>query len=524
MELPRLLGRGGMQDIVIPFLGYNCTDTGGRGEFVYTENLSSDYFPHIGPRKPRESVKAMGKGNGLLAREEKLFYVDGTAAYYDGVQVGTVTDSKKELLNYGAYILIFPDKKYYQTVTKEFGSLEHTFISSGQVRYEQSHLTETKLDGTGQPYTKIYATGIDRGFEKGDGVTISGSTIKELNKTTVIQDKGDGWILVIQPIQSNTSQSAAITIKREVPDMDFHVVSANRLWGCSSKNHEVYASKLGSPQNFHVLQTVASDSWAATIANDGDFTGAVCFLGYVMFFKENSLYKIYGNNPRNFQIVESQLRGVEKGAEKSLCIVNEVLYYKAKDGIMSFQGAMPFEVGTKIGNGYHGGAAGTKGNKYYISMEKEGKHHFFVYDTVRDLWHREDNEKALSFARGGNDLYYLTDRELKKIDGTSGGQLIPWECITTDFDYQNADSKYVQRISLRASVSNRSYMEVWIQYDTNEVWERVAGIGGTGKNTVTLPIIPKRSDHFKIKIKGQGNVKVYDMTLWIFTGSEKRRR
>ena len=151
---------------------------------------------------------------------------------------------------------------------------------------------------------------------------ISGFNVESLNKTTVLKDVGEGYLLIVGPIDKDGSQTEPITIKRTVPDMDFYTVSENRLWGCSSKNHEIYASKLGSFRNFNCFDGVSSDSCAATIASDGDFTGAITYLGYVMFWKENAVYKVYGNRPSNFQIVEGMLRGVAKGCGKSLCIVN----------------------------------------------------------------------------------------------------------------------------------------------------------------------------------------------------------
>lgn len=96
-------------------------------------------------------------------------------------------------------------------------------------------MTETDLDPEGQIYVKIEAAGINTGFETGDGVEISGFLVESLNKTTVLKDVGDGYILIVGPIDKDGSQTEPITIKRTVPDMDFYTVSENRLWGCSSK-------------------------------------------------------------------------------------------------------------------------------------------------------------------------------------------------------------------------------------------------------------------------------------------------
>lgn len=522
MKLPRLSGSSPMEDILIQFGGYHNTERAGKGEFTAMENMTGDRYPLLSPRKARGTIGTLGKANGLLARE-KLFWVDGEGLYYDGKKIGEAEDSEKTLLSFGAYILIFPDKKYYNTADGSLGEMENRYTSSGQVRWEQTYLTETELDGEGQVYIKISASGIDEGFAAGDGVTLAGFTEDALNGDHVIQDIGEGWMKIIAAIDEDGSQSGTVTIERTLPDMDFYTVAENRLWGCSSANHEIYASKLGDFKNFHCYESLATDSWASTIANDGDFTGAITYLGYVLFFKENSIHKIYGSKPSNFQIVEGQLRGVEKGSSRSMQIVNEVLYYKAASGIMSFQGNLPYEVGAQIEGGYHNAWAGTVENKYYISMEKDGVFHLFVYDAARGIWHREDSTAAKFFTKDGSRLYYLDGNTIKTITGADD-ELIEWYAETADYTYQMSGSKFISRISLRCEAADGAGIEIWIDYDSRGAWQRLQSIGGRGKGIVNIPLIPRRCDHFKLKFSGYGKSAIHDMTLYLATGSNERRR
>lgn len=485
------------------------------------QNMTGDRFPFLSPRKPRGTERELRNAGGILARE-KLFWIDGSEAFYGGEKVGEVSEGKKRLLSMGARVLIFPDKKYYNTADGEFGNLENKFVSAGTVRYSQSWLTETELSARGQTYVKLQATGIEAGFRKGDGVEISGFTPEELNKTTVIKDIGEGYITIVAAIEKDGSQTGAVTIWRKLPDMDFLTVAENRLWGCSSKNHEIYASKLGSPFNFYCFEGLASDSYAATVANDGDFTGAITYLGYVLFFKENSVQKIYGSKPANFQMIEGQLRGVEAGSADSLQIVNEVLYYKSADGIMSYQGSMPYAVGAVIEKGYKNAVAGSSGSKYYVSMEKEGKHSLFVYDAGKGLWHREDDTNAAAFTRMGDKLYYLEGNTLRTTEG-GDEEVIEWEAVTGDLPYRTAESKFISRLSLRCSVALGA-LEVWIDYDSRGAWQRLRSMGGKGLGLRSVPLIPQRCDHFRLKLRGYGECLLQDLTVFISYGSNERRR
>lgn len=521
MRLPRLSGSRPAGDVLVQFKGYNSTDRAGRGEFTAMENMTGDRFPLLSTRRARGTVQTLTKANGIHMRE-KMMWCDGTELFYGGEKIGDVEDSEKTFLSFGAYVLIFPDKLMYNTADGTLQQMERTFTSAG-ASWKQTYLTETELDGDGQVYIQISAAGIHEGFEKGDGVELRGFTVEELNGTHVIQDIGEGWIKIIAAIEEDGSQTEEIAVKRRMPECDFWTVAENRLWGCSSRNHEVYASKIGSPWNFYCFEGLASDSYAATIANDGDFTGAITYLGYVMFFKENSIHKIYGNKPSNFQIVEGQLRGVAKGCHRSMQIVNEVLYYKSTSGVMSFQGSLPYEVGAPLGEGYGKAEAGTVDNKYYISMEKDGAYHLFVYDAEKGLWHREDSTQARWFTKEGNTLYYLDGNTIKKIAGNDT-DVIEWYAETADYTYQIDSSKFISRISLRCEVPNGSALEVWISYDSRGVWKRLKSIGGSLKNIINVPLIPSRCDHFKLRFSGYGQCAIHDMTIYLKTGSNERRR
>lgn len=525
MHLPRLSGSQGTSDISVVWKGYNRTDMAGRGEFSDMQNMTGDRFPLLCPRKPRGTLKELTKANGLIARE-KLMWADGTELYYNNEKIADVTDGEKRFINYGAYVLIFPDKTYYNTADGTYGSMENEYKSGGAVSWKQTYLTETDLDGEGQIYIQISAAGIDEGFRKGDGVELTGFREEALNGYHVIKDIGEDWIKIIAAIDEDGSQTAEVTVSRKLPEMDFYTVSGNRLWGCSSKNHEIYASQIGSPFNFYVFEGLASDSYGTTIATDGDFTGAVTYAGYVLFFKENSVSKIYGTKPSNFQVIEAQLRGVEKGSENSLAIVNEVLYYKSAGGVMSFQGGMPYDVGAAIEKGYRNAYAGTVGDKYYVSMENKQGHSLFVYDTTKELWHKEDHTAAKYFTKRGTELYFLDGDTIKIIEPTEAAEdgIIEWFAETTDYTYQTDRSKFISRISLRCEVPPSAAMEIWIRYDSRGEWILLESIGTKTKNISNIPIIPKRCDHFRLKFAGYGDCVIHEMTIYLTTGSMERRR
>ena len=130
------------------------------------------------------------------------------------------------------------------------------------------------------------------------------------------------------------------------------------MWGCSSSKHEIYACKQGDPKNWHVFMSIATDSYTATVGSDGDFTGACTHLGYVCFFKEDMLHQVSGNYPSNYTITDLRCRGVEKGSEKSMAVVNEVLYYKSRSAICAYDGSLPGSISAALGDVRYKNAVG----------------------------------------------------------------------------------------------------------------------------------------------------------------------
>ena len=150
-------------------------------------------------------------------------------------------------------------------------------------------------------------------MRKEDGIRISGYLTEKMDalKNILINDEGDNLYSTNTYIIDKTDNAITIpgiyrnavdddedyselelTIERKVPDMEYITECNNRLWGCSKDGHEIYASKLGDVKNWNCFRGNSMDSWAATIGSDGKFTGAITFLGYPMFFKEDSLIKI----------------------------------------------------------------------------------------------------------------------------------------------------------------------------------------------------------------------------------------
>ena len=520
MHLPNLNDSDKQIKQIVDFRGYNHNPSIIDGEFYDMFNLSSSQYPVLSPRKPRGTVQVLTSPNGIIAKNA-LAWVDGTNFYYNGVIKGTVSNNQKQLLSMGAYILIFPDKVYYNTSTDVFGNLETTFSTSESVPIYRCTLDGT-ISSTGL-YLRIIISGLGNVFKQYDGVTISGCSVAELNTTKIIRNIGTDYIVVDAGSVTNYINTG-IVMKRTVPDMDFLVENTNRVWGCSSSKHEIYASKLGDPFNWNCFEGISTDSYAATIGSDGDFTGGISYLGYVLFFKEDRIHKIYGSKPSNFQIFDNACKGVAKGSEKSLSIVNNILFYLSRDGIMAYQGSLPENISHEFGDvKYSNAVSGALVDKYYISMkDSSNTWHLFVYDNRLNMWHKEDNTHATYFTMLNGELYYIdaSTNTLKKMIGTDT-DLIRWYGEFSDYSEQSMNKKYIHRIQLRAELEASSTMEAWIMYDNTGIWERIITISGRMKKLYNIPIKVRRCSFYKLKLSGIGQCKIYSFAKIYREGSDK---
>ena len=85
------------------FGGYNHTLAAQDGELWDMQNMSSDLYPLLSPRKPRYLLRTLTAPNGFFAKDG-LYWVDGTGFYADGTKRGTVTSGRKQFAAIGAHI------------------------------------------------------------------------------------------------------------------------------------------------------------------------------------------------------------------------------------------------------------------------------------------------------------------------------------------------------------------------------------------------------------------------------------
>lgn len=583
MKLPLLNELPTTRQMIDVFGGYNHNLRIGEGEFYDMKNLSSDDYPVLSPRRKRGSYATPEKPSGLLAKDA-LCYVDGKNIVIgdDTIDMELSTNEAmlpKTLISMGAYIIIMPDKKYINTKDhSDRGAIDANYADGGvstpihfenckldgsffqptiQAKAPTSHSdgdywvdtsstqfvlkqwSETKYEWVNidTTYVRIsFRSGKDLPFVKGDGVTISGITqsgLTSFNGRKIIQEAGTNYIVIEGIMGASRYCEDNISIINQMPEMDFVIESGNRLWGCrygldlnGNFVNEIYASKLGDFKNWNSFDGISTDSYTASLGTDGEFTGAINYLGSPIFFKETVMHKVYGNYPANYRIQDTACRGVQKGCSKSLAIVNEVIYYKSRTSVCAYDGSLPTEISSAFGDvSYFNATAGALGNKYYISMsDSSDMWHLFAFDTLRGLWHREDDTQATDFCNCRGDLYYIdhADNQIKTVKGTGVLETSPisWEAVTGVIGTDSPDKKYISRLDVRMLLTVGTRVYIYIEYDSCGKWEHMFTMTGTKLQSFAVPIRPRRCDHMRLRIIGNGEAKIYSICKTIEQGSD----
>ena len=611
------------------FRGYNHNLRIAENEFYDELNLSTDNYPVLSTRKKRKRGIEIPAGKqlcGAIGRAADIYYVladsEGGAGLYKngnvldlksstGEEMLLTGDGRRQMLFFGAYLLIFPDCRVYNTVN---GNMEKYLVPArtnctlelqykGQNgTYESADLTlitESELNDQPSVYiNKLLACldandknnilwwgtiGIDEtswhsektysiddfrlkitlaedSFEdnqlivnfselatkpvftpqKNFGnleryeqtVYVSGkylqdypmiySKIEISNNNTAICTKGNGETRVLDTVNDIVKISKDFL---KVNSFDYITECQNRLWACrSGKNvngdtvNAIYATELGKFDVWSNYEASASAAYEASVGTPGAFTGVYVVNQNPIFFKEDCIHKVYVSATGAHQIVTQELPGIEEGADKSIVQLNGAVIYKSRDGFVIYDGTSVSSVSSSLGDiRYTNAIAGVSGNKYVVfCKDNQNKSHIFTYDLRLGIWHKETTPESdiVDMTQCDGKLYMISDR-IYVHDAVVGDEAAPpFMFETGDIGFSDPDRKYIMRIDLRLSLDFGSRMRIWVQYDSDGRWIETGSLHGMKMvpKVVQLPILPRRCDHFRLKVTGTGMFNLYSIT------------
>ena len=564
------------------FLGYDHRPEPAAGAFTDMRGLGPQAFPELATRPPRGRIRHLEQPGGLLAKDA-LVTVEGGALCLNGhpTALTGLTPGPKQLISMGAWILVFPDKVWIDSADlTSFGSLEADWSYQGAVEYAlcdregvllgaptesaeepgQAQNGALWLDTGGtEPVLRRYSSSqmawieepaccprlrfsgmgdIPRLFRRLDGVTLTGTAFPAvLDGEKLIWALGGGaeerdWIVVDGLIRGSQSlEGQQIRLSRKLPDMDYVCECQNRLWGCrygireGRTVNEIYASALGDPRNFHQFLGLSTDSWTASVGSDGPWTGAIAYMGHPCFFKEERIHTVTVSATGAHRLDETAGRGPQRGAAGSLCLVGETLYYKSRDGACAWQGGFPRQIGEALGElTCTAAVGGSVDGRWYLSLESQGAWTLYVFDPALGLWYKDGPLQAAAFAALEGELYAIEGDtgDLICLKGTAGARETAPAFLAETGPMRALwpDRQYLRRLDLDLWTGPGTRVEVWLRYDEEEDWQKAAQLERPGGGSVRLQIPPRRCDRLRLRIQGEGELRLRAIAQILERGSD----
>lgn len=557
MQFPFLPGKALSCHKISAFAGLDRTESASLPGFSHMENLSGEHYPAASPRQPRTRVLS-GQVQGL-STDNGLCYVAGGSFYIAGNPVLTgLSEGEKQLISMGAKVIILPDKKWLNTVDLSTGNLEATVEAVNvsfslvdgegkpyEVRFSEAApenpqkgalwLTETDLlqfDGEDfLPLPTFVRMGLPgAGFKANDVVEISGIAVAgmaALNGSHRLIRAEETYIDIEGFCLPATQPEALglITVSRKMPAMDMVFECGNRLWGCrygvdngGQIVNEIYASRLGDATNWSDFSGTAADSWRVSLGSQGAFTGGLSYLGQPLFFKEGSLHRVYGSYPAQFGLDSVDCRGVAKGSEKSLAVVDEILYYLSPAGVCRYDGSLPVLVSQKLGDWHlEKGVAGSFRGQYYLSCQTGEDKHLLVYAPRSGLFHRHEALDVKSFAGDSSRLYCRCGDGIWVLG--EGQETVVWSAVTPPLTLEGFHATAFGRLSFLLRLPVGSRMEIRASYDEKD--PVLLGVLEGSEDVLRKVVFrPKRCQQFRLYFSGQGDMAIKELGIYTREGGK----
>ena len=647
MALPQIPNIPRSREYMQDFKGYNHNLRIAENEFYDELNLSADNYPVLSTRKARYSKSISGVVLGAVGQGEDIYYAinDGKSVQINrnGERLLAYIDKdesdarERQLLFFGAWLLVFPDCYSFNTATGQHKKIEY-IASSENLDCEivlQREVSERP--GVYEDYDGFIATESEMSLMHGDYegeyvVCVDDKSGQILWAGTAYwTEDGDEWwsyedesdkfqLKIVFPNALNieklaidfsklgmrSKSSLKTTFDAYVPDdefiwgknsndgktyanligyampynkikivdgklygvvkksemsggekmfrlddktiitveekrylvddfmFDYVIECQNRLWACyygkkdGKMVNEIFCTAWGTFNEWSYYESTGAASFTASIGTPGPFTGATVVNQNPVFFKEDYVHKVYVSSAGDHQVVTLNCLGLQEGSSKSLAHVNGYIIYKTRNDFVVFDGSNTTSISLNLGDAnFKNVIAGASGNKYVMYCETaSGSKRCFTYDTTLGIWHREDppsytmrgmvlcDGKLCMVASSTSNTY------LYEHDG-GGMSTVQFLLETGEIGFSSPDKKYISRIDLRLSLFKGTHMQIFMQYDSDGIWESAGALLGTGPllnsiesapKMISLPILPRRCDHFKLRISGNGAFNLYSIT------------
>lgn len=303
---------------------------------------------------------------------------------------------------------------------------------------------------------------------------------------------------------------SGITVYKYMHAFDHTAVHQGRLWGTSPTGIQLYASASDDITSFTSNDIMLK--FAARLVSDTPsvFKRIISTGDELVAFKDNSIMVVYGTNPNNF--VSRNIYNIGCVDTKSIVVTQKGVIFLSHDGFCLYDGTDEIKKLSEVLNKkFVSASAGTDGRKYYAAVtDSDGVCQMLVYDTRYGTWHIEDSLDAVGYFRY-LDKFYLADKNTVYALGNSSAAA-QWYAVSPRLFGKSFDLKAIREIWVRAEFRDDARLSVWVAQGNDEFSE-CAAFNRRGFHVLRVPVRAIKSDSFKIKLSGTGNILIYGLEI-----------
>ncbi len=554
MKFPIIESHGLPSVFQTVFSGLNVREYTEPGEFSYMKNLTSDKYPYICPSAKKERVQFNTTFENIQAicpaRDGTISSFSGVADgkfYYKGKNIplkysfmSMSAEDEITLVDCGGKIIIHPymysyeydndstnsyvyplnDGVYYKIIDVYCGN------SSGDAQF-----TIVDGDDWGKVFTvgnyidiwvadKVYAElcpdYMESKYDSRNTTQIVKAIITEINNNKMKVRFYNKYDVLRTPREANSRNPidfefdpGDLAIFKYIPPFSHICASKNRIWGVHLHGEGIFASAPGDFSSFYNFAGLATDSWYTEVDSSSKFNGICSFREYILAFKSNTIYQIYGNTGLNFSLAK-QITNC--GCITTICETGNSVYFLNYDGLYEYSGGLPYNISEKLNLKCESGFGFTDGKKIYLSVNDTDI--LYAFDITRRIWHVEDSVRIRHGFKLGNIIIYGTNSKMFKSTEEYSNS---WEAQTADIYEDITQHKGINNIFLKLYNNENSWVEIFVSTN-DEDFVSCSKITKPGDFTIRLPVRFKKADKYKIKLHGEGNTVVKGIERIVYVG------
>lgn len=307
-------------------------------------------------------------------------------------------------------------------------------------------------------------------------------------------------------------------------------VHKNRVFGCRRKQIRACADDDVYEWDYTKIPEIAGNrAYFKSVEAKSDFTACATYKDHALFFTENEVFELYGDDADSFDI--NKLADFGCVNRLAVCEVGGVLYFLSKEGVVRYDGSSISlisdaicDVSTDNSKAVLGGGRST----LYVKIVGKKNECIYTYNTEKELWAREGLFAGTDSAFYNGKLYFTDGYCVYKMDTSyedeptdNDGNYFYWEAVTQDIHLDTPRKKLASKLNIYIKRAIAGRVEVGISYD-NGGFQTLGSFFTEGGRTICIPLPHTNSEKIRIKVYGWGEAQIDYINFSYTLGGECR--